>query len=186
MRSLKWAVAVVAASSLLGCGGDQPAIYRVAIQRLTAENTPSSCYRTGQAPTVIADKSTNLVDQQQWVVWTGVEDAMYLEPGALNYSMGQAERVVISSDAIQGAKADGKTTFVTERTQTDSATEVYTTTATYNIDKLGRTIEGALTLHSQCAGADCGGTPTCDITLTFAGIKIDADQLSLYTATPGT
>ena len=78
MRSLKWAVAVVAASSLLGCGGDQPSIYRVAIQRLTAENTPSSCYRTGQAPTVIADKATNLVDQQQWVIWNGVEDAIYL------------------------------------------------------------------------------------------------------------
>jgi hypothetical protein len=186
MRSLKWAVAVVAATSFLGCGGNQPSIYRVAVQRLTAENTPSSCYRTGQAPTTIPDKATNLVDQQQWVVWEGVEDAMYLEPGALNYAMGQAERVVISADAIQGAKTDKTYTFASERTQTDSATEVYTTSATYSIDKLGSTLEGSLTLHSQCAGADCAASPTCDITLTYSGIKIDADQLSLYTATPGT
>jgi len=186
MRSLKWAVAVVAVSGLLGCGNSQPSIYRVAVQRLTAENTPSSCYRTGQAPTTIPDKSTNLVDQQQWVVWEGLEEAVYLEPGTLNYAMGQAERVAISADAIQGAKADGTYTFTSERTQTDSATEVYTTSATYTVDKLGSTLEGSLALHSHCTGADCAGAPTCDITLTFSGIKIDADQLSLYTANPGT
>lgn len=185
MRSLKWAVAVVAATSFLGCGGNQPSIYRVAVQRLSAENTPSTCYRATQAPTTIPDKATNLVDQQQWVVWEGVEDAVYLEPGSLNYAMGQAERVVISADAIQGAKADGKYTFVTERTLTDTD-EINTTTATFTIDKLGATIEGSLALHSQCTGTNCNSSPTCDITLTYSGIKIDADQFSLYSATPGT
>lgn len=186
MRSLKWAVAVVAAVSFLGCGGNQPSIYRVAVQRLTAENIPSTCYQTGQAPTTIPDKSTHLVDQQQWVVWEGVEDAVYLEPGALNYTMGQAERVVISADAIQGSKADGKYTFETTRTLIDSATETNTTSAIFTIDKLGGTIEGSLALHSQCAGSGCSNSPTCDITLTYSGIKIDADQFSLYTASPGT
>lgn len=186
MRSLKWAAAVVAATSFLGCGGNQPSIYRVAVQRLTTENIPSTCYRTGQAPTTIPDKSTNLVDQQQWVVWEGVEDAVYLEPGALNYTMGQAERVVISADAIQGAKADGKYTFETVRTLTDSATEVNTTSAIFTVDKLGGTIEGSLALRSQCAGADCNSSPTCDITLTYSGIKIDADQFSFFSPDPGT
>jgi hypothetical protein len=156
------------------------------MQRLSSETIPSSCYRTGQAPTTIADKATNLVDQQQWVVWEGVGDAAYLEPGSLNYGMGQARRVELAADAIQGAKADGKYTFTSERTQTASATEVYTTSATYTLDKLGSTIEGTLALHSHCTGADCNSSPTCDITLTFSGIKIDADQFSVYTANPGT
>lgn len=184
MRSLKWAVAVVAATSFLGCGGNQPSIYRVAVQRLTAESAPGSCYASGQAPTV-TDKSTNLVDQQQWVVWEGVEDAVYLEPGALSYTMGQAERVVISADAIQGAKADGKYTFTSERTQS-LTNETYTTSATYTIDKLGSTIEGSLLLHSQCTGSNCDFASACDVTLTYSGIKIDADQLSLFTPSPGT
>jgi hypothetical protein len=185
MRSIKWAVAVVAASSLMGCGNSQPSIYRVAVQRLTQESFSSSCYASGQAPTTITDKSTNLVDQQQWVVWEGVEDAVYLEPGALNYSMGQAESVRLSADAIQGTKADGKYTFSSDRTQIDSSTETHTTSASWTIDKLGSTIEGSLLLRSQCAGTGCNFTTPCEVTLTYSGIKIDADQFSLYNANPG-
>ncbi|HYI03010.1 hypothetical protein [Hyalangium sp.] len=185
MRSIKWVAAVVAVSSLLGCGGSQPAIYRVAVARLVAESVPSSCYRAGQAPTTIPDKSTNLVDQQQWVIWEGLDGTVYLEPGTINYGMGQAERVVITGDAIQGSKVEDQHVFTSERTQTDSTSEVYATSASYTIDTLGDTLEGSLALHSQCTGADCGGIPTCDITLTFVGRKIDADQFSLYTTNAG-
>ncbi|KFE71038.1 hypothetical protein [Hyalangium minutum] len=185
MRSLKWAVAVVAATSFLGCGGNQPSIYRVAVQRVTAENTPAGCYVPGQAPTTINDKSTNLVDRQQWVLWEGIEDAVYLEPGNINYNIGQAENVAISADTIQGTKADGKHTFTSERTRS-APNEVYTTSATYTIDKLGSTIEGALLLRSVCTGANCDFTTACEVTLTYSGIKIDADQFSVFTPSPGT
>jgi hypothetical protein len=185
MRSFKWAVAAVAATSVLGCG-NQPSIYRVAVQRLTQESVPTSCYRSGQAPTSNPDKATNLIDQQQWVFWEGVEDAAYLEAGTISYTLGQAQRINIAADAIQGAKVDGKYQFVTERTEIDGPGETYTTSATYNFEKLGGTVEGTLALHSHCTGTACSDTPSCDVTLTFSGIKIDADQLSLYTANPGT
>jgi hypothetical protein len=180
MRFIKWAVAAVAASSLLGCEGSQPSLYRVAVDPV-AQSVPATCYRTGQAP-ANPDKTTNIVDQQQWVVWEGVDDTAYLEAGAINYILGQAQRVTINSNggAIQGTKVDGKYTFVSERTQTDSPTEVYTTSATYTIDKLGETLEGTLALHSHCTGADCGGIPTCDVSVGFVGRKIDADQIRLY------
>jgi hypothetical protein len=178
MRSIPFAVAVMAASSLLGCEDSQPTIYRVAIEPV-AQHVPPTCYRTNQAPTN-PDTVTNIVDQQQWVVWEGVDGTVYLEPGVINYTLGQAQRVIINGDAIQGTKADGKYTFNTERTQTDSATELYTTSATYTIDKLGETLEGTLALHSHCTGSDCAGIPTCDVSVKFVGRKIDTDQISLY------
>jgi hypothetical protein len=178
MRSIQWTVAAVAASSLLGCFNSQPSLYRVAVEPV-AQKVSSSCYRANQAPTN-PDTTTNVVDGQQWVFWEGVDDTAYLETGPINYTLGQAQRIVITGDAIQGTKADGKYTFATERTQTDSTTEVYTTSATYTIDKLGDTLEGTLALHSQCAGTDCAGIPTCDVSVKFVGRKIDTDQISTY------
>jgi hypothetical protein len=178
MRSITWAVAVMAASSLLGCENSQPTLYRVAVDPV-AQQVPSTCYRANQAPTT-PDTTTNIVDQQQWVFWEGVDDTAYLETGAINYTLGQAQRVVINGDAIQGTKVEDKYTFTTERTQTDSPTEVYTTSATYTIDTLGDTLEGTLALHSHCTGADCANIPTCDVSVKFVGRKIDTDPISLY------
>lgn len=180
MRSMKWAVSAVVMSGLLGCGGSQPAIYRVAIERLTAANVPASCYRAGQAPTTVPDKTTNIVDEEQWVYWEGVEEVSYLDTGAINYGLGQAQRVSIAGDAIQGGKQEDAYVFTAERTETESATEIYTTAATYTIDTLGETLEGRLTLRSACVGTDCAGTPTCEVSLAFAGRKIKTDQLSIY------
>jgi hypothetical protein len=178
MRSITWAVAVVAAASLLGCESSQPAIYLVAVEPV-AQHVPSTCYRPNQAPTNM-DTTTNVVDQQQWVIWMGVDDTAYLDPGTINYTLGQAQRVVINGDAVQGTKADGKYTFTAERTQANSTTEVYTTSAIYTIDKLGDTLEGTLALHSTCAGTNCSTIPTCDVSVAFAGRKVDTDQISVY------
>ncbi len=180
MRSIKWAVTAVVLSGLLGCGGSQPSIYRVAIERLTAANLPQTCNRAGQAPTTIPDKQTNMVDEEQWVYWEGVEDVSYLDIGTINYGLGQAQRVNLTGDSIQGGKKDDAYVFTAERTETESANEVYTTSATYTIDKLGPTLEGRLTLKSACVGTDCLGTPSCEVSLAFVGRKINTDQLSLY------
>jgi hypothetical protein len=180
MRTFKWAVAVVMTSGLMGCGGSQPAIYRVAIERLTSANVPNTCYRTGQAPTTTPDKTTNVFDEEQWVYWEGVDDQAYLDTGAINYDMAQAQTVSIPGDSIQGGEDGDQQVFRAERVQTDSVNEVYTTSATYAIDELGETLKGTLTLRSACVGTDCGGTPTCEVSLAFSGRKIKTDQLSIY------
>ncbi|MBN1209549.1 MAG: hypothetical protein JXB05_32160 [Myxococcaceae bacterium] len=176
MRSIPWAVAVVMTSGLLGCGDTQPSIYRVAIDRLTVQNLPGSCYTSGQAPSPIPDTASNVVNQEQWVIWKGLEDAMYLEPGDTSYNLGSAASVNITGDAIQGAKQDDNYEFTTERVRTESANEVYTTSATYTIEDLSDTLKGTLRLNSRCTGTDCGNTPSCEVTLNFAGRKIDADR----------
>lgn len=174
MRSMKWAVAAIAASSLLGCNNSQPSIYRVAVAPATV---PTTCFKT--APTGTPDTTTNLVDEKQWVVWEGVDDKFYLEPGTINYTMGEAQRVNIATDAIEGGKNDNKQwVFTTVHTQNASATEVYSTSATYTFDELGKTLKGTLTLHSACAGSNCSTTTqtTCDISLTFSGVEISGDH----------
>jgi hypothetical protein len=181
MRFIKWAVAVAATSSLVGCFNSQPSVYRVAVDTLSAQNLPATCYRAGNAPTNITDKVTNIVDEKQWVTWEGIEDAVYFEPGNINYAMGEARNVNITGDAILGGKNDdGKNVFTSERTLRISDTETHTTSATYNFEKLGTTLQGTLTLHSACAGTGCNTSPTCDVTLNFSGRQIDGDQNIQY------
>jgi hypothetical protein len=175
MRSMKWAFAVVAASSLLGCGNSQPSVYRVAVEPVVI---PSTCYRT--APSGTPDTTTNLVDEKQWVIWEGVDNKFYLEPGNISYSLGEAQRINISTDAIEGGKSDKQYVFSATRTQTVSANEVYTTSAIYTFDELGKTLKGTLALHSNCAGSNCNSTPTCDVTTNFSGREINADRSIQY------
>lgn len=180
MRSMKWAVAAVAASSLLGCGNSQPSIYRVAVQPVVV---PTTCYRT--APTGTPDTTTNIVDEKQWVIWEGVDNKFYLEPGTINYPLGESQRVNIGGDAIEGGKQDKQYVFTTVRTQNVSANEVYTTSATYTFDELGKTLKGTLSLHSNCAGSNCNGTPTCDVTTNFSGRQISGDRDIQYGSNGG-
>lgn len=184
MRFIKWAVAVAAVSSLVGCDNSQPSVYRVAVDTLTAQNLPTSCYTAGNAPQNITDKSTNLVDQKQWVVWKGLDDVVYLEAGNVNYALGEAHAVSISGDAIQGSKSDKNYVFTSERTQRQSDTLTYTTSATYTIEDLSKTLKGTLTLHSTCVGSSCATTPTCDVTLNFSGRQINGDQYFLNSSNP--
>jgi hypothetical protein len=183
MRSIKWAVASVVVGGLLGCGGPQPTIYRVAVDRLSQDKVATTCYRPGSAPTTTPDRTSNMIDQEQWVIWEGIDGLRYLDVGGnINYGLGQAERVDIDGEAIVDANTeDDANVFTTERVRTDSATEVYTTSATYTFEELGKTIKGTLALRSNCAGADCGGIPSCDVTLNFSGRQIDTDQFSFYT-----
>ncbi|WP_224363624.1 hypothetical protein [Hyalangium versicolor] len=183
MRFMNRAVAIVAATtSLLGCGGNsQPSIYRVAVDTLSAQNMPVACYSAGNAPTTITDKVTNLVDEKQWVVWEGIDDTFYFEPGNINYTLADAHSVVISGDGISGSKNDdGAYVFTSERTQTASANEQYVTSAVYTIEELGKTLKGTLVLTSSCAGSNCAGTPSCSVTLNFSGRKIDGDRYFTY------
>ncbi len=188
MSSIKWAAPVLAALSVLGCQGSQPSIYRVAVDRLVTEGIPASCYRAGNAPTPTSpsDKSTNLVDEKQWVIWEGIEDKFYLEPGPISYQLAEARAITVSADAIVGTKMDSGThVFVTDRTQTVSANEIYTTSATYTFEELGKTIKGTLGLHSTCVGSACNSTPTCDVTLNFSGIQINGDRNIDYGSNSG-
>lgn len=176
LRSTLWAVAAVLVGGTMGCG-EQPKYYRVAIDRAPLDNLPASCYR-GTPPT---DKTNNVVDVVQWVLWDGVEDRQYLEVGDINYTLGDASVRITTGDAIVSSEVDGKTTFTVERTQTDPAR---TTRVTYTLEKSGETLEGKLDLHYECSGAT-GCAPNCDASLSFVGRHLDADPMLVVGDTAG-
>lgn len=176
-RSTLWAVAAVLVGGTLGCG-EQPKYYRVSIDRAPLDNLPASCYRSGTTPT---DKTNNVVDVAQWVLWNGVEDRQYLQVGNIDYSLGDARVRIDVGDAIVSSEVDKKTTFAVERTQADPAR---TTRATYTLDKTGETIEGTLSLSYSCTGTT-GCAPNCEASLHFVGIHLDADPMLVVGNTAG-
>ncbi|MFL5351106.1 hypothetical protein [Archangium sp.] len=178
LRSTLWAVAAVMVGGTMGCG-EQPKYYRVAIDRAPLDNLPASCYRSGTPPT---EKTNNVVDVAQWVLWDGVEDRQYLQVGDINYSLGDASVRITTGDAIVSSEVDKKTTFTVERTQTDPAR---TTRVTYTLDKESMgTLEGTLSLSYSCTGTT-GCAPNCDASLHFVGRQVDADSMIVVSNTAG-
>ncbi|HYO55700.1 hypothetical protein [Archangium sp.] len=167
MRSTLWAVAAVMAGGLMGCG-EQPRYYRVAIDRSPLNNLPTSCYRPGTVPT--DDKTNNVVDVGQWIIWDGVEGRQYLQVGDIDYELGDAQVRIVQGDAIVSTEGD-KPTFVVERTQTNPNR---TSRATYTFNKLGNTLEGTLVLSHACSGGT-GCDPNCEASLGFVGRRLDVE-----------
>lgn len=167
MRSMLYAVAAVLAGGVMGCG-EQPRYYRVAIDRAALANLPTTCYRSGAAPT--DDRTTNVVDVGQWIIWDGVEGRKYLQVGNIDYRLGDARVQISEGDAIVSTEAD-KPTFAVERKQTNPER---TSRATYTFDELGQTLEGSLALSSVCSGST-GCDPNCEASLRFVGRRLDLE-----------
>ncbi|HZH13507.1 MAG TPA: hypothetical protein VE057_03995 [Archangium sp.] len=169
MRSTLHAVAAVMVGGLMGCG-QQPQYYRVSIDRAPLANLPASCYSSGTVPT--DDRTVNVVDVGQWIIWDGVEDRQYLQVGDIDYRLGDARVQLTVGDAIVSTEAD-KPTFTVERTQTGPNR---TTRATYTFDKLGETAEGSIALSYACSGGT-GCAPNCDASLRFVGRRVNAEPM---------
>ncbi len=169
MHSILWTV--VGAVSLVGCG-QQPQHYRVAIDESPLQNLASTCYTSGETP---ADKTSNVVDVQQWSVWEGVEGRKYLQVGTLNYRLGDSYNLTIAGDAIISQEKADKPTFVAERVDVETDRTI-TTRATYTLDSAGETLEGSLELSSSCVGSACA-RPDCTATLGFVGRRLDVERV---------
>ena len=170
MRSTLYAVAAVMVGGLMGCG-EQPRYYRVSIDRAPLGNLPGTCYSSGTPPTN-DDRTNNVVDVGQWILWDGVEDRKYLQVGDIDYRLGDARVQLTEGDAIVSAEAD-KPTFTIERTQTGPNR---TSRATYTFDKVGDTLEGSLALSYTCSGGT-GCAPNCEASLRFVGRRVNVDPM---------
>lgn len=169
MRSTLCAVAAVMVGGLMGCG-EQPKYYRVSIDRSPLNNLPTSCYRSGTVPT--DDRTNNVVDVAQWVIWDGVENQKYLQVGNVDFRLGDARVNIPDGDAIVSTEAKAPT-FTIERTQTGPNR---TSRATYTFDKLGETAEGTISLSYACSGST-GCDPNCDASLRFVGRRLSAEPM---------
>jgi hypothetical protein len=168
MRSTLYAVAAVMVGGMMGCG-EQPRYYRVSIDRSPLGLLPGSCYSSGSPPAV-TDRTTNIVDVGQWIIWDGVEGQKYLQVGTIDYRLGDSRVQLSEGDAIVSTEAD-EPTFTIERTQTNPNR---TSRATYTFEKLGETAEGTIALSYECGGPT-GCDPTCNASLRFVGRRLDID-----------
>ncbi|MFY0526233.1 hypothetical protein ACN28I_24895 [Archangium gephyra] len=171
MRSSLYAVAAVMLGGLMGCG-EQPRYYRVSIDRSPLSNLPGSCYSSGTAPAV-DDRTDNVVDVGQWIIWDGVEDRQYLQVGDISYPLGDALVQLTAGDAIVSTEAD-KPTFTIERTRTGPNR---TSRATYTFDKVGETVEGTIALSYACTGGTGCSPANCDASLRFVGRRVNAEPM---------
>jgi hypothetical protein len=175
-RSMLWAVTTLVAGSLWGCG-QQPRYYRVAIDTAPLSQLPSSCYTSGVVP---PERTTNVVEVGQWILWDGVEERKYLQVGDIDYELGDAYRLRISDgDALVSTGEEDKLTFTTERFLFNPTR---TFRAIYTFDELGESPEGTLSLSSQCTGTGCN-QPNCEATLTFVGRRLAAEPTVILTDT---
>lgn len=177
MRSFKWAVAAFALSGLTGCLNSDPELYRVALSAEPATQA-ASCYRNNTVPTNVDAPATNSVDEEDWVLWDGVDDTKYLDVGDGRVSsdnLGNAPNVSIQADAIEGREVDGKLVFSVERTERDSD-ETVVTAATYTFDEVGQTVEGTVTFRSSCTGTGCSDQISCEYSRRFVGRRVDGDR----------
>jgi hypothetical protein len=183
-HSKPWFIALGLASGLLGCGEAQR-YYRVAIDETPLRSLPTTCYRTAPTPTDPSDRTDNMVDVEQWIVWDGVEGQRYLQVGHVGYAVGEAYGVAINGDAILSVAEADKPTFIAERILSSggSTPRVITTRATYTFDSLGDTVQGSLVLSSVCTGSTCD-RPNCEASLRFSGRILDADPMLVVGDSP--
>ena len=179
MRLTKWLFALALVSSFaMSCGNGQPRYYRIGINRTPLENLPASCYAGGIVPPT-TDKSTNVVEVQQWSLWDGTDGKLELVIGDMSvFSLGNAERVRVNGDAIEG----GPTTFSEIREQVNPQRTVKTITTVVFTD-LGPTARGTLTLDSNTTCTNCG-TPACKVDMAVTGRLVDSTPTMIYTPAP--
>lgn len=171
--SMLCAVTTVAAGGVLGCG-QQPQYYRVAIDTSSLSNLPSTCYRSGTVP---PEKTTNVVEVGQWIIWDGVDGQEYLQVGDIVYDLGDAYQVRITAgDAIVSTGEGDKKTFVTERTLFNP-TRTYK--ATYTFTRRGETPEGTVAISSTCTPGTGCDIPSCEATMSFVGRRLAAEPTVL-------
>jgi hypothetical protein len=174
MKMLKLSLLLASLSLTAACGAGSPRYYMVAIDRSPAEALPATCYRGGTAPQA-TDKSTSVITAQQWVVWDGPDNTLYLGVGDMSvFDLGDAQNVRINGSAIAGKMP----TFTETREQVTLGATV-TTSVTVNLTDLSNTLKGTLTLDSKTACTNCG-IPACNVALPITGHRFDANPEMNY------
>jgi hypothetical protein len=178
------------------CGpANQPKLYRIALDRTpeTTINEPS-CFVDGMAPNNGAGTNElNYRQDNQWLIWDGVEGKQYLDMGTLHFKLGNAPNIDIF-DMIEG----GDKTFAAQRTVTTPRgfySETRQTLVTVAFSDLGMSPTGTVVLkavYSCNPGSQLCPVPnpapdrvTCTATLNFVARQIVASQTENYTPKGG-
>lgn len=184
MHRLIAASFAVLAVGLLGCNSGQPRAYRIAVNRAGLQNLASSCY-VDNKPDENKVMTTNLMSEQQWVVWDGPDGKQYLDVGAYAEVLGHAGVVSLAGDVIEGTEKVFAGTRVVQTVFTnpfnnnkETRTDTHLITVTF--EDMGFSPKGSidLTLNHACVGCSTV-QPSCTARLTFTGRRVDASNMAV-------
>lgn len=197
MRSMKLVVlGALSLLSLAGCLQGQPRLYRVALDETPVRtvNTPT-CFRNSELPAGRNNTSEqNYRSEDEWVIWSGVDQTEYLDLGTQAWTLGDAP-VIRVSDLIEGTDKTFNASRNVQTPVSDQYIELRQTTVSAKFDDYSAVPVGTIALNSQFACTKARGEcPTgqnlandaasCSANLKFVARRIDVQQLTAYNNNP--
>lgn len=197
MRSTK--LVLLGALSLLGlvgCNGGQPRIYRVAIDKTPIRTIADpSCFRGNILPSGRGQLSeVNFREEDEWVIWDGVEGKQYLDLGTQSYKLGDSPEIRVAdliegSDKVFSAQRNEVKPFPGVEATESRQTQIVVTWNDYSFAPTG-TIQ--LTAQYACvAGREQCPNPnptpdsvSCRSQLNFTARRIEASHITAYNNNP--
>jgi hypothetical protein len=180
MRSSTWVVmAGLAVAGLLGCGSEQPELYRIALDVDPLATLPGTCYRDGNTPPS-GNRNDGIMLPTQWILWKGFDGARYLEPGNLSVQLGDAGQAELNGLGLEGRVGEDKV-FGSELVR-NFGDATLTQRIVITFAELGAEAKGTMELSLACTSipGSLPCPPNCSATLPFSGRRLDVDADALY------
>ncbi|MFO0597391.1 MAG: hypothetical protein U0228_18930 [Myxococcaceae bacterium] len=192
-------IVVLAALSLLafaGCNTGQPRLYRVAVD-MTPIRTIAvpSCFRNNNLPAGRGNiTEQNYRSEDEWVIWTGVQQTEYLDLGTQTFNLGDAPTIRVN-DLIEGTDKSFAALRNEQKPIATDYTEARQTQIAVKFDDYSFSPVGTINLNAQYACirgmTDCptgNASPpdaaSCTSQVNFVARRIDAQQLTVYNNNP--
>ena len=185
MRSTTWAVkcavmmVALGMSGLVGCGSEQPEMYRVAVDVSPLTSLPASCYVDGRAPNS-GNRTEGVMLPGQWLLWKGIDEQRYLEPGDFSLQLGDAGEVQLNGLGLNGRVGE-EMVYGSELVRVFSE-QTRRQQIVVRFDELGASMKGRMELSLSCSAGTLPCPPDCSVTLPFSGRRLDVDAETLYFA----
>jgi hypothetical protein len=154
-------------------------MYRVAIDVQPLAQLPASCYRPGNAPST-GNRNDGVVLPTQWLLWKGLEEARYLEPGSFGVQLGDAGEVQLDGLGLEGRVGEERV-YGSELVRV-FAEQTVTQQITVTFTELGAAAQGTMELSLRCTAGTLPCPPDCSVSLPFSGRRLDVDAETLYFA----
>lgn len=188
--------AALAFVSLVGCGGNQPRVFRISLDRTPEKSISNpSCYKDSRLPGGGTTTEVNYREERYWVIWDGVDAAgtakQFLDLARPTFKLGDSPTITVTG-LVEGSDR----TFSAQRNITNNfpggiqATETRQTIVTVTFSDLNNTPTGTVSLNAQYAcvpGQQQCPTPnpipdsvSCQTTLNWSGRKIEGQQIIAY------
>lgn len=197
MRSMKLvALGALSLLALVGCNNGQPRIYRVAVDETPVRTIAvPSCFRNNNLPAGRGNiTEQNYRSEDEWVIWSGVDQTEYLDLGTQVFNLGDAPTIRVN-DLIEGSDKTFSALRNEQKPISDFYTEARQTQISVKFNDYSFAPTGTIALNSQYACIkqrnDCpvgdlspSDAASCSQQLNFVARRIEAQHITAYTNNP--